>query len=143
MRFLLDLRTSPYIVYHIKDSYILNNHELNSCDNQELSNYMSNSETFSLLLDLTNCIISNKEIPHYESLSTDGYWIWSSDLEHYIENFNLKMPSDFIHYLKSIHYKIKPLSKENMETLYFKKFKTLYDADHQIDTKNIKVIQLS
>ncbi len=142
MRFLLDATTSPYIVYHITDDYILNNYKREPSKNSSLVNYMTKNEAFSILLDTTKCIITNEPIEHYESLSTDGYWIWSADLEHYIKKFNIKMPDHFMYYLESIKYLIKPIPRKNLETLYFKKFTTVCDEDGKIDSKTIKLIEL-
>ncbi|WP_338394571.1 hypothetical protein [Fulvitalea axinellae] len=48
-----------------------------------------------ILLDLTKCVCCNKSITHYESLHTNGDWLWSGDLNHYLLHHKLFISDEF------------------------------------------------
>ena len=144
MRILLNTQKKTFKMYNIKDNYIkcIAEDKLNN-NPKVLIKYLEKSEPLSVVLDSTKCVISNAEIEnHYETLVTDGIWIWSADLLHYTKNYNFKFPGDFLDYLESINYETSTLSREEMAELYFGKYKLILDDDGLIDLDKLDVIEL-
>ena len=91
------LQISKKKMFIITDSYIKNNIGM---EDKLVTNYISNCGQYSFFLDKLKSLFSEELIPHYWSLYTDGEWLWSADLNYYVQNFGLKLPNEFVVYIK-------------------------------------------
>ncbi|MBS1637736.1 MAG: hypothetical protein JST26_17605 [Bacteroidetes bacterium] len=69
------------------------------------------------MLDTTDCIICGENILHYDTLITDGDWVWSADLKHYFDHHNFVFPEDFLQSIRSKNYEISEISTSFGEEL--------------------------
>ncbi|WP_299711557.1 hypothetical protein [uncultured Tenacibaculum sp.] len=90
-----------------KREYIYDNNKLKqSCypnkdiENKWLAEYLDKAEYLNIVLDKSPCIFTGDYISHYQTIRTDGFWVWSSDFLHYTKNFNFIWPEDFMIHVK-------------------------------------------
>ncbi|CAL2085908.1 protein of unknown function [Tenacibaculum sp. 190524A02b] len=135
-----------YIV-NIKDrkKYVLNNEKLkDKCnieknqmkDNNRLINHLEKAEFLNIVLDKSVCIFSGEYINHYQTIRTDGLWVWSSDLLHYTKNYNFQWPKDFV---KHVNSNIGVTNNINEEHFTFLNKNFSYCA---LEKQNISLIQV-
>ncbi len=58
--------------------------------------FFKESDYISIVIDSTNCLFDETKITHTKTLKTNGDWVWSADIEHYVEFHDFVLPKDFI-----------------------------------------------
>jgi hypothetical protein len=115
-------------IYFLKDSDLnseaVSDEELRiySLSNESLPDikvvaYIEAASYLQITIDQTHCIICNKLIDDVQTLRTDGTWIWSADLEHYYQDHHFFWPRSFLQRMKSLSYKLSPISDSRQNTL--------------------------
>lgn len=124
MRILIDIQKEPFNLLEFTDSdlkeYEAKN--FNIQDKAKILKYMRKSEYLSILLDCTKCIFTGEIIEHFDTHKTDGKWIWSADIIHYIEKHNFVLPLDFLSDIRLNNYKTYKLTDEIYENLVKKTY---------------------
>jgi hypothetical protein len=122
MRVLIDIQKEPFKLLEFTD-YDLKKDEVKNFqiqDKEKIIEYMRKSEYLSILLDSTNCIFTGEIIEHFDTHKTDGKWIWSADIIHYIEKHNFILPLDFLSDIRQNDYKTYKLTDEIYKNLHEK-----------------------
>ncbi|WP_433592828.1 hypothetical protein [Nocardia sp. CA-145437] len=60
---------------------------------------------FDVLGDVTDLLDPTKSIRSGPSLVSDGEWIWRVDSIHYVENYAVEVPAEFLHHVRSRNYR--------------------------------------
>lgn len=81
--------------YVLLDSYIIKGQHNETDQNDKITDGLKKGEYVSILLDHTECVVSGEMVSHFETLMTDGKWLWSADIIHYCEKYNLRLPEPF------------------------------------------------
>ncbi|WP_435263821.1 hypothetical protein [Tenacibaculum sp. nBUS_03] len=113
MRKILNIKDDEVILYEITDQYLFDCNKSNiAIEKKKLYlDYLNNCDFESILLDQTECIFSKDLITHFETIKTDGDWLWSGDLEHYFDRFNFFWPEDHLKKIEKSNYKMTKESK--------------------------------
>lgn len=122
--------------YSLEDRFILNGvDKLNSNALNQVNRFLQKATYLSILLDQTTCLFSGKSIDHYDTIMTDGKWVWSADINYYVENYSIDLPETFLKYI---------LSEKRCEVLSNKKLKLLthWWFDEMEVRKNDQLISL-
>ena len=117
MRQILNIKDNEVIIYEITDQYLFecNKSNLSIKNKKNYLEYLNNCEFESILLDQTECIFSKKLITHFETIKTDGNWLWSGDLEHYFNRYNFIWPKNHLKKIEKSNYKISNESKKTIK----------------------------
>jgi len=117
MRQILNIKDNEVIIYEITDQYLFecNKSNLSIKNKKNYLEYLNNCEFESILLDQTECIFSKKWITHFETIKTDGNWLWSGDLEHYFNRYNFIWPKNHLKKIEKSNYKISNESKKTIK----------------------------
>ncbi len=75
-------------------------------DKKMIVSYLREGATIGAYAGIAKDVITGKAIPGEWTLKSDGVYKWSTDTIFYVENYNLKLPDDFIEHV------LKQLSKE-------------------------------
>ena len=134
-------------LFIINDSYIkncyYNKKSLAYFKKKRLLKYVNNAPLLLGFLDLTDCLFSGKDIPSYETLFTDGEWIWSADLNYYSKNFYFEWPNEFIKSIANKCYKLPKLSDDELENIYdilAKKHSDFYPTNYVLTDDDLEVL---
>ena len=66
----------------------------------EIVDYLSTQEPFIVSLGISYDVFYPDKIIGAPNIFTDGVWYWSEDLPYYIKNYHVKLPDEFIEYVK-------------------------------------------
>ena len=136
---IIDIKKQPFKLLEVTDSNLKEDtvKNFNIEDKKEIIKYMRKSEYLSILLDCTYCIFTGEVIEHFDTHQTDGKWIWSADIIHYIEKYNFILPIDFLSDIRQNDYKIYKLTDEIYKSLH-EKIYNKGNLDLEIMSKIIK-----
>lgn len=65
-------------------------------DKNKIISYLNKGKKEATCPKVVKDILTDKLISTSFSVFTDGEYVWKSDFIHYIENYNIKLPEDFI-----------------------------------------------
>ncbi len=66
---------------------------------EKIISYLSSGVVCAAAFGLIKDIISG-EVIGPQSMLTDGFWVWGSDLSTYVKKYNVELPEDFIAQVK-------------------------------------------
>jgi len=104
------------LIYKVSDEYIINCDKIKKKSNL-VSKYVQESKNLTFFLDQTKSLFNNKYISHYRTLQTDGYWIWSSDLNIYTKDHSFIWPKEFTYQVHKLQGKVKNLNDDDFGIL--------------------------
>jgi hypothetical protein len=74
-------------------------------DRAEVLNYLRSAPgVFDVLDVLTDLVNGTDKIMSASSLISDGEWVWRVDSIHYLANYNLDIPDDFLRHVRASGY---------------------------------------
>ncbi|CAM1367861.1 hypothetical protein [Tenacibaculum xiamenense] len=130
MLYLIDGRLSPITIYHFSETYIEKNvSPLEANYKSEILRYFNKSYRGAIVLMKEKCVVCNESIREYGNTSTDGFWSWNTNLTHYVEKHNLKLPEVFEQYLYKQEFRIKDFLLDDLEKFYLKINRYVLSAD--------------
>lgn len=133
-RIIIDLRQEPCVLYEIENDYIKKYSGKVVDHKRKIALFMKKATYLSILLDCTRCIFKNNRISHMKTLLTDGNFIWSADLNHYVKHHSLQLPQFFVSYMDSVNYKTFFLSDDKYKDILSR----VYDKQGYLNIDSIK-----
>ncbi|MCL9807669.1 hypothetical protein NAT51_19255 [Flavobacterium amniphilum] len=136
-RIIVNLNKTVLNVYVVTDDYLKECFEHIEPVDRGLSRYLDESGYFSILLDTNYDIFEKNTISDFRTLRTDGYWIWSADLNYYYEKFGFKWPQEFVAFCKSN--KVSNLSDSLLDQILIKYSATIMFLQHGLSDENSEI----
>lgn len=65
-------------------------------DKKKIIGYLNNGKKEATCPKVVTDILNGKIISNSFAVFTDGEYVWKSDLAYYVENYDIKLPEDFI-----------------------------------------------
>jgi hypothetical protein len=103
-RMIIDIRQDPPVLYAITDEYIKRNINKQIHNKDKIQNFLEKAGYLSIVLNDTKSIFGEERIEHMETILTDGSWVWSADINHYLINHNFELPRLFLKHIKNSNY---------------------------------------
>lgn len=79
-------------------------------------------KTGHILLDVletaSDVLSGRQQLIGASSLLTDGKWVWRLDLPHYVANYHLTLPEEFLREAASQNYQIRPLTEHELVAIW-------------------------
>jgi len=83
---------------------------------KDIVNYIEGGDLVAVSPMKTVCHICNATIDSSKVVYTDGEWLWTKDLSHYVSHHQLKLPHLFLNKMKKFNY-VCPEIDENFDAM--------------------------
>lgn len=106
--------------YGLDDIESINNYITNiSAENKdEIVSYLKHGNLMVCSPGVTKDVINEVNgVIGGRGIVTDGVWAWPKELSYYVEEYNIKLPKEFIDYINENRWKIPLISEESLANL--------------------------